>query len=337
MVTALNGTSIVKQGAKNTFRTLVRTLIGHYQDLVRTLFQGPKRTHKAKNSCEQQQRIFWTIRGVTGHYPVKQGFWGKSQQKVHPNVRQNLCHTVSLWYLFCPQLLWETVRRQSNRICVVEGGWDWGEEGRNCPKMLVFLVNSRTKEMWNLRILVSEMCCHLSGSIRNYAKEFSEKYVRSNLLSGGKLFRIISFFGLIFCPLFSRTGFWNWQTQLSRTQCLMNLKVTYCQVQILAVWIFGREAPKFWFEFCCGFLGGFFSCFSKEKGPPKSTKKSSAKFTRKSGRINSPRISLVLTYCIYLLPGTKSLARTSNKMKITLEMSILICARSKVDSKDLKE
>ena len=44
-------------------------------------------------------------RGLPGHYPVKQGYWGKSRQKVHPNVRQNLCHTVSLWYLFCPQVL----------------------------------------------------------------------------------------------------------------------------------------------------------------------------------------------------------------------------------------
>ena len=36
---------------------------------------------------------------------------------------------------------------------------------------------------------------------------------------------------------------------------------------------FGREAPKFWFEFCRGFLGGFFPpVFSKEKGPTKSTK-----------------------------------------------------------------
>ena len=36
-------------------------------------------------------------RGLAGHYPVKQGLCGKSHQKVHPNVRQNLCHTVSLW------------------------------------------------------------------------------------------------------------------------------------------------------------------------------------------------------------------------------------------------
>ena len=36
---------------------------------------------------------------------LKQGFWTRiSHQKVHPNVWQNLCHTVSLWYLFCPKL-----------------------------------------------------------------------------------------------------------------------------------------------------------------------------------------------------------------------------------------
>ena len=37
---------------------------------------------------------------------------------------------------------------------------------------------------------------------------------------------------------------------------------------------FGRETPKFRFEFCRGFVGGFFLLFSKEKGhktknPPK--------------------------------------------------------------------
>ena len=36
---------------------------------------------------------------------------------------------------------------------------------------------------------------------------------------------------------------------------------------------FGRETPKFRFEFCRGFFGGFFApMFSKEKGPKKSTK-----------------------------------------------------------------
>ena len=32
-------------------------------------------------------------KGLLGRCPVKQGFWGKSHQKVHLNVRQNLCHT----------------------------------------------------------------------------------------------------------------------------------------------------------------------------------------------------------------------------------------------------
>ena len=40
--------------------------------------------------------------GVTGHCPSKQGFWGKSHQKVHPKVRRNLCRKSSLGYLFCP-------------------------------------------------------------------------------------------------------------------------------------------------------------------------------------------------------------------------------------------
>ena len=45
------------------------------------LFQEPKRTRKAKTSHEQHQRIFWTTRRVTGHYPVKQGFWGECTHK----------------------------------------------------------------------------------------------------------------------------------------------------------------------------------------------------------------------------------------------------------------
>ena len=54
---------------------------------------------------------------------------------------------------------------------------------------------------------------------------------------------------------------------------------------------FRRESPKFWFEFCCGFWGGFFlSVFRKEDGPKKSTKKSPTKFTQSFVRKNSPRI-----------------------------------------------
>ena len=45
---------------------------------------------------------------------------------------------------------------------------------------------------------------------------------------------------------------------------------------------FGREAPKFRFEFCRGFFDGFFPpVFSKEKGPKKSTKKSPGTLSRK--------------------------------------------------------
>ena len=55
---------------------------------------------------------------------------------------------------------------------------------------------------------------------------------------------------------------------------------------------FGRETPKFRFEICRGFFGGFFPpVLSKEKGPKKSTEKSPAKFTWDFVRENSPRIS----------------------------------------------
>ena len=47
---------------------------------------------------KKREERLWTIRG---HYPIKQGSWGKSHQKVHPKVRQNLCRTSSLGYLFC--------------------------------------------------------------------------------------------------------------------------------------------------------------------------------------------------------------------------------------------
>ena len=55
---------------------------------------------------------------------------------------------------------------------------------------------------------------------------------------------------------------------------------------------FGRETPKFWFELCRGFLGGFFPpFFSRKKARKKSTRKSPAKFTQDFARKNSPRIS----------------------------------------------
>ena len=60
----------------------------------------PKKNPKAKESHEQYQRSFWTIRRGTGHYPIKQGFWGKSRPESSPES----CRTSSLGYLFCPWL-----------------------------------------------------------------------------------------------------------------------------------------------------------------------------------------------------------------------------------------
>ena len=65
--------------------------------------RSQKRTTKPKNRTNGTKEFSEQFEGVTGRFPVKQGLWGKSHQKVHPNVRQNLCHTVSLWYLVCPR------------------------------------------------------------------------------------------------------------------------------------------------------------------------------------------------------------------------------------------
>ena len=46
------------------------------------------------------QWMFWKIQAVVVHNKTR--FWGKSHQKVHPKVQQNLCDKVSLWYLLCP-------------------------------------------------------------------------------------------------------------------------------------------------------------------------------------------------------------------------------------------
>ena len=55
---------------------------------------------------------------------------------------------------------------------------------------------------------------------------------------------------------------------------------------------FGREAPKFWFEFGHRILDGFsFWFFPRKKAPKKSTKKSTTKFESEIRSIKSPRIS----------------------------------------------
>ena len=59
---------------------------------------GKKDPQSQKIARTAPKNLLNNSRGLLAHYPVKQGFRGKSHQKVHPNV---LCHTVSLWYLFC--------------------------------------------------------------------------------------------------------------------------------------------------------------------------------------------------------------------------------------------
>ena len=44
--------------------------------------KGPTKPKNRTNSTTEFSEQF---EGVTGHYPVKQAFWGKSHQKVHPN------------------------------------------------------------------------------------------------------------------------------------------------------------------------------------------------------------------------------------------------------------
>ena len=71
------------------------------------------------------------------------------------------------------------------------------------------------------------------------------------------------------------------------------VEVDTFQGEILAVWIFAAKLPDSDLNFAVDFWVDFSSCFLKEKGPEKSTNKkiSRTKFTRKSVRINSPRIS----------------------------------------------
>ena len=70
------------------YRAIVATKIssGSWSEAIRNP-QNQRITRTApKNFLNNSRRL-------PGHYPVKQGFWGKSHQKVHPNVRQNLCHS----------------------------------------------------------------------------------------------------------------------------------------------------------------------------------------------------------------------------------------------------
>ena len=84
---------------------------------------------------------------------------------------------------------------------------------------------------------------------------------------------------------------------------------------------FGRETPKFRFEFCGGFFGGFFPpIFSKEKGQKKSTKKSPRKIHPGLCSEKFPSDfcrSLFLKKCIKKLEKTEKNAKRPNRPSFT--------------------
>ena len=72
---------------------------------------------KPKNRTNSTKEFSGQFKKVAGSIPSKTRAWSKSHQKVHPNVRQNLCHRVSLWHLVCPQALGrETLGRCSSLV-----------------------------------------------------------------------------------------------------------------------------------------------------------------------------------------------------------------------------
>ena len=78
-------------------------------------FQEPRRTPTAKKSHEQHQIIVWTIRGDYRPVPSKTRVLRANRTKMFTRTfGQNLCHTVSLWYLFCPE--WMTVIFQQSEL-----------------------------------------------------------------------------------------------------------------------------------------------------------------------------------------------------------------------------
>ena len=118
--------------------------------------QEPKKNSKAKKSHEQHQRIFWTIRGVTGHYPLKQGFGG---QKVHPKVRRNLRHKswTVLWGTFSVPLLLAGAEWQIMKVCC------WADlDGSMEPCSFFCREKTFCVSKWQCGALLRAHCGHTS-------------------------------------------------------------------------------------------------------------------------------------------------------------------------------
>ena len=80
-------------------QTFWRDLILYNLSRFRPEVRSQKRTPKPKNRTNSAREFSEQFEGFAGHCRLKQGFWGKSHQKVHPKVRRNLCRKV-LWGTF---------------------------------------------------------------------------------------------------------------------------------------------------------------------------------------------------------------------------------------------
>ena len=83
--------------------------------------RSQKRTPKPKNRTNSTKEVPEQFEGVTGHCPSKQGFWGKSHQKVHPKFGE----------IFLAKVLWGTFSVPENVRCPIQrfrkgvGGRGW--------------------------------------------------------------------------------------------------------------------------------------------------------------------------------------------------------------------
>ena len=118
---------------------------------------------KPKNAQAAPKNFLNNLRGVPGHCQVKQGLWDNLHQKVHLNVRQNPCRTLSLCvYVPCLSLkrsvyklmfprhvgasaLMDCTRRSSK----VSLGWERNEESSTdlCSGDFVPKVWTRTSNL----------------------------------------------------------------------------------------------------------------------------------------------------------------------------------------------
>ena len=91
------------RASRRNSRAILRTPQS-VKDVRRTcrlnLLSRAKKEPQSQN-ITREPKNFWTIRG---HYPIKEGYWGKSHQKVHPRKfgKTFFAYIVFLLRFFCP-------------------------------------------------------------------------------------------------------------------------------------------------------------------------------------------------------------------------------------------